>query len=197
LARLQVRSTLSAAGPSPSAFTRQLPQTLGAASYSFPKVRIKSQVTPLIARRGCQSTKTNSMKNILLAATPRILLGLIFLLGAIDGFSFIFSGSHLIHPPTSDNGLAFEAGLKAAGFFWPLMKSIELVGALCLLTNRAPVLGLALLSPIMTVIVFFHFILNPGGIPLAIILVVTGSLLVYQYRWQLLSLAKSPAKRDA
>jgi putative oxidoreductase len=141
--------------------------------------------------------KVKSMKNILLATVPRILLGLIFLVGAVDGFSFILTGSHLIHPPTSDKGLAFEAGLKAAGFFWPLMKSIELVGALCLLTNRAPVVGLALLSPIMTVIVFFHFILNPGGIPLALILVVTGGMLVYQYRNQLLALANSPSKSDA
>lgn len=77
------------------------------------------------------------------------------------------------------------------------MKSIELIGALCLLTNRAPVVGLALLSPIMTVIVFFHFILNPGGIPLALILVVTGGMLVYQYRSQLLSLANSRSKSDA
>jgi putative oxidoreductase len=137
------------------------------------------------------------MKYGLLTTVPRILLGLIFLVGAIDGFSFVLSGSHLIHPPTSDKGLAFEAGLNAAGFFWPLMKSIELVGALCLLTNRAPVLGLALLSPIMTVIVFFHFTLNPGGIPLALVLVVTGGMLGYQYRNQLLSLANSPAKRDA
>jgi uncharacterized membrane protein YphA (DoxX/SURF4 family) len=137
------------------------------------------------------------MKNILLCTVPRILLGLIFLLGAIDGFSFIIYGSHLIHPPTSDRGLAFEAGLKAAGFLWPLMKSIELIGALCLLTNKAPVLGLALLSPIMTVIVLFHFILNPGGIPLALILVVTGGMLVYQYRGNLISLAKSPIKHAA
>jgi len=137
------------------------------------------------------------MKNILLATVPRILLGLIFLVGAIDGFSFILSGSHLIHPPTSDKGLAFESALQAAGFFWPLMKSIEFVGAICLLTNRAPALGLALLSPIMTVVVFFHFTLNPGGIPLALILVITGGMLAYQYRSQLLSLASVPAKRDA
>jgi putative oxidoreductase len=114
------------------------------------------------------------MKNILLCTVPRILLGLIFLLGAIDGFSFIIYGSHLIHPPTSDRGLAFEAGLKAAGFLWPLMKSIELIGALCLLTNK-----------------------DPGGIPLALILVVTGGMLVYQYRGNLISLAKPPVKHAA
>jgi len=138
---------------------------------------------------------TENNENSLLTTVPRILLGLIFLVGAIDGFSFIFTGSHLVHPPTSDKGLAFEAGLKAAGFFWPLMKTAEMIGALCLLTNKAPALGLALLSPIITVIVLFHLVLNPGGIPLALILVVTSGLLAIQYRSDLLSLAQSPARR--
>ncbi|CAN0495434.1 unnamed protein product, partial [Phaeothamnion confervicola] len=84
--------------------------------------------------------------------------------------------------PTSDSGAAFQAALQAVGFFWPLMKIVQLIGALCLLTNRAPALGLALLSPIMVVIVLFHLVLNPSGIPVAIILVVTGGLLAYQYR---------------
>ena len=135
------------------------------------------------------------MKNSLPTTVPRILLGLIFLVGAIDGFSFIFTGAHLVHPPTSEKGLAFEGGLKAAGFFWPLMKTVEMIGALCLLTNKAPALGLALLSPIITVIVLFHLVLNPGGIPLALNLVVTSGLLAIQYRSNLLSLAQAPARR--
>ena len=116
------------------------------------------------------SKHLNSLGN----TVPRILLGGVFLLGAIDGFWFIFTESHLIHPPTLTEGLAFEAALKNAGFFWPLMKLIELIGALMLLTNRAPALGLALLAPLMAVIVLFHLVLNPGGLPLAIILVVCG-----------------------
>lgn len=136
------------------------------------------------------------MKNVLIATAPRILLGLIFLAGAIDGFSFIFTGAHLIHPPTSDRGLVFEAALKATGFFWPLMKTVELIGALCLLTNKAPALGLVLLSPLITVIVFFHFILNPGGIPVALILLVTTAMLAFQYRSQVAGLLQ-PVKRAA
>ena len=114
-----------------------------------------------------------------LSTLPRLILGGIFLVGAIDGFSFIFTGHHLIHPPTSDRGLAFEAGLEASGFFWPLMKTVELIGAVCLLTNRAPAFGLALLAPLMTVIVLFHAVLNPDGLPLAAVLIVCGALLVY------------------
>jgi putative oxidoreductase len=129
-----------------------------------------------------------AIKNFLLATTPRLLLGLVFLVGAIDGVAFVLTGTQFIHLPTSDRGLAFEAALKAAGFFWPLMKMVQLIGGLCLLTNRAPALGLALLSPIMAVIVLFHFVLNPGGIPLAVLLVVTGVMLVFQYRRQLVRL---------
>ncbi len=129
------------------------------------------------------------MKKILLLTVPRVVLGLLFLVGAIDGFSFIFTGSHLIHPPTSEQGKAFESALIAVGFFWPLMKIVQLIGALCLLTNRAPALGLALLSPIMAVIVLFHLVLNPSGIPVAIILLVTGGLLAYQYRGNFARLA--------
>ncbi len=44
---------------------------------------------------------------------------------------------------------------------------------------------------------FSHFTLNPGGIPLALILMVTGGMLVYHYYCQLRSLTDSPAKRDA
>jgi uncharacterized membrane protein YphA (DoxX/SURF4 family) len=121
------------------------------------------------------------MKKFWLVTVPRVVLGLIFLAGAIDGFSFIFTGTHLIHPPTSDRGLQFESALKATGFFWPLMKVVEIIGAICLLSNRAPAFGLAVLSPIMAVVVLFHIFLNPQGIPLSFLLVICGALLLRAY----------------
>ena len=56
---------------------------------------------------------------------------------------------------------------------------ISMIGAVCLLTIRAPAFGLALLAPLMAVIVLFRAILNPGGLPLAVVLIVCGALLVY------------------
>lgn len=79
-------------------------------------------------------------------------------------------------PSTSDAGLAFERALKETGFFWPLMKTVQLAGAVLLLSNRAPALGLALLVPIVTVIVFFHAVLNPSGLPMAVFLVLISGL---------------------
>lgn len=118
----------------------------------------------------------------LIVDVPRILLGLLFLLGAVDGFAWMLTGHHLIHPPTSPAGLRFEGGLKESGFVWPLMKTIDLVAALGLLFNRAPAAALLLLLPIITVIILFHLILNPGGIPLAAVLAVLTGMLIFAYR---------------
>ncbi len=113
---------------------------------------------------------------------PRILLGLLFVFSAVDGFLWIFTGQNLIHPPTSDIGLRFEAALKESGFIWPLMKAIDLVAGLALLFNRAPALAVLALLPIITVIVLFHLVLNPGGVPIAIILAALTALLMFGYR---------------
>lgn len=121
------------------------------------------------------------MKKVFWETAPRLILGVLFLISAIDGFWFLFTGAHLIHPPTSERGLQFEQALIASGFFWPLLKTVNLVGALCLLTNRAPAFGLALIAPVMTVIVLFHLVLNPQGMPVAIVLIVCGLLLVRTY----------------
>ncbi|MGO4666647.1 hypothetical protein [Bosea sp. 2RAB26] len=122
------------------------------------------------------------MKHILLVTVPRLLLGLIFLVSAVDGFWFLATGSHLIHPPTSPKGMEFELALQNSGFFWPFLKSVNLVGALSLLLNIVPALGLALIVPVMAVIVLFHLTINPQGLPVALILIVSGGLLFYAYR---------------
>ena len=74
--------------------------------------------------------------------------------------------------------------LVLAGYAWlrnRRMLAGMLIGAICLLTNRAPALGLALLAPIMAVVVLFHAFLNPQGIPIAALLVVCGALLLRSY----------------
>lgn len=45
-----------------------------------------------------------------------------------------------------------------------------------------PAFGLALIAPVMAVIVLFHATINPQGLPVAVILVVLGSMLVWAYR---------------
>lgn len=124
------------------------------------------------------------MSTLLLVHAPRTVLGLIFLISAVDGFWAMATGNNLIHPPVSPSGRLFEQGLQASGFFWPFLKTVNLVGGLSLLLNVAPALGLALIAPVMATIVLFHVFLNPQGLPIAAILVVTGLMLVWAYRDQ-------------
>jgi hypothetical protein len=135
------------------------------------------------------------MLNFWMTTVARVLLGLVFLLGAIDGFAFILTGNHLIHPPTSEPGLAFESALKASGFIWPAMKAVELVAAFCLLANRAPALGLALLLPLIVVISLFHVVLNPQGIPLALLVTACALVLLNAYASRFAGLLAPGLKR--
>lgn len=122
------------------------------------------------------------MRNLLMVTLPRSVLGLLFLVSAADGFWFLASGTHLIHPPVTEQGRAWESSLQDAKFFLPLLKSVNLVGGFLLLFNLAPALGLALIAPVMTVIVLFHAELNPQGVPLAMLVAACGVLLAFAYR---------------
>ncbi|WP_353186519.1 hypothetical protein [Bosea sp. (in: a-proteobacteria)] len=122
------------------------------------------------------------MKNLFLVTVPRVLLGLIFLISAVDGFWWLATGVNLIHPPTSARGVVFETALQDSGFLWPFVKAVNLTGALSLISNVAPAFGLALIAPVMAVIVLFHATINPQGLPVAVVLVVLGLLLVWAYR---------------
>lgn len=122
------------------------------------------------------------MIRILTIDIPRILLALLFLVGAANGFAWIITGHDLFQPPTSEAGLRFETALRDSGFLWPLMKTIDLVAGLMLLTNRAPALALLMLLPIITVIVLFHLVLNPGGLPIAGVLTVLTAMLLFAWR---------------
>lgn len=122
------------------------------------------------------------MRNFLMVTLPRLALGLLFVVSATDGFWYLATGNHLIHPPVTELGLAWERSLEQAKFFLPLMKGVNLIGGLMLLLNIAPALGLALIAPVMTVIVLFHAELNPQGLPMALIVVLCGALLAFAYR---------------
>ena len=112
---------------------------------------------------------------------PRVAVGALFLLSAVDGFYFIATGQNLIHPPKTPQAAQFEAALIASGFLWPLLKVVNLIGGLSLLANRAPAFGLALILPVITVIVGFHLFLNPQGLPIAVLLAVCSLLLIRAY----------------
>jgi hypothetical protein len=63
-----------------------------------------------------------------------------------------------------------------------LVKVIELVAGLALLTNRFVPLALALLAPIIVGILAVHLLLMPAGAPIAVVLLALELVTAWSYR---------------
>jgi hypothetical protein len=83
----------------------------------------------------------------------RYLLGVIYLFGAVDGALGIFFHIFLTG---EDTDCSFHAVLQHTLYFWAFLKSCELIGAVSLLANYKPALGLAVVTPISAVLCLFY-----------------------------------------
>lgn len=96
----------------------------------------------------------------------RILLGLTFLIFGLNGF-FQF----IKFAPPSGVALQFMSALVISHESIVIMGLQVLAGALLLLNRFVP-LALFVLAPIVLNILFFHFFMDPGGIPRAFVVLV-------------------------
>ncbi len=112
-----------------------------------------------------------------LAPISRVLLGLVFLAFGINYFVPYLPPQ----PPPPPEAMGFIVALVGSKLL-TLVKLVEIAAALALLSNRFVPLALALLAPIIVGIVFFHVMLVPAGLPIAIGLVVLELLLAWSYR---------------
>lgn len=108
----------------------------------------------------------------------RILLGFIYLVFGLDYFL------HFIpyQPLHTDKTGAFIAGLKGVGYFYPMIKTIQITGGLSLLFNRYAPFFAVVLFPISLNVLLFHTILVPSGWLMGVTLMVPNLLLGYGYR---------------
>ncbi len=101
-----------------------------------------------------------------LLISARLLFGLMFLVFGLNGFfNFI-----PIPAPSSEGG-AFLGALAATGFIFPIVKAIEVLVGISMLTGRFTALSLVVITPILVVIVCHHLFLDPAGLPNVIFLV--------------------------
>ena len=107
----------------------------------------------------------------------RLLLGLIFLVFGLNGFL------HFI-PMPPPKGLAAQqfGGAIFASHYWVVIFSIQVIGGVLLLVNRFVPLAIVLLGPVIVNIFFFHMLMAPEGIPLAIVVVVLWVILAVRYK---------------
>jgi uncharacterized membrane protein YphA (DoxX/SURF4 family) len=111
------------------------------------------------------------------ALVARLLLGLIFTVFGLNGFLHFIPNIQMPAP-----AVAFFVGLAKTGYMLPLLFAIQVVGGVLLLIGRFVPLALALLAPVVVNIVLFHAFLAPGGLPLAIIVVLLELYLAWKHR---------------
>jgi putative oxidoreductase len=100
-----------------------------------------------------------------LTTAARILLGIMFTGAAIAGVM------GKVPPPEPEAAEAFMGMLLSSGLLY-LVKILELLCGLALLSGRLVPLALLVLAPIIVNICFFHMALDPSGLPVSVILAV-------------------------
>jgi putative oxidoreductase len=106
----------------------------------------------------------------------RVLLGLPFLIFGLNHF-FPF----IPHPPMDGVALDYMMGLTKVGYFWPLLRGLEILIGISLISGRFVPLALAVLAPISLHIFLFHAFVLLANLPLAIIILVLHIFLMVKY----------------
>jgi len=122
-------------------------------------------------------TSSKSKAFTITAHIARVILGLIFLVFGLNGFL------HFIPmPPPTGTAAEFIYGLVKAGYFLPFMASIQVICGILLLSGTLIPFALLLLFPIALNIFFFHMILAPAGLGMAV-LIIAAHIVLAVYYW--------------
>ena len=121
-------------------------------------------------------TQTFSKPLRIATTVVRYLLGVIFLVFGLNGFFQFLPNFEL-----GGNALAYMQGLMAASYFFPVLKGLEVISAVMLLTNRYVPLATAILGPITLHIFLFHVFLTPPN-PVSILVFGGNILLAFAYK---------------
>lgn len=109
----------------------------------------------------------------------RLLLGLTFLVFGLNGFL------QFIHMPPPTGVAAQFFGALFVSHYYVVIFALQVIGAVLLLVNRYVPLALVLLGPVIVNIFFFHLLMAPAGLPLAITVVVLWSIVAIRNKQHL------------
>lgn len=111
-------------------------------------------------------------------SVSRIILGFIYLVFGLDYFF------HFIPYDPNHTGIvaAFKKALLDVGYFYPMMKSIQIVGGISLLANQYAPFFAVVVFPISVNVFLYHTILVPSAWWMGVLLLVTNLFLGYAYR---------------
>ncbi len=109
-----------------------------------------------------KNTKGDAVKK--LTSIARITLGLIFLVFGLNGFL------NFLPMPTDipEQMTAVMNGFMATGYFFPMLKGVEVICGAMLLAGAFVPLALIVLAPVILNIFLLHAFVDPSGLPIAI-----------------------------
>lgn len=108
----------------------------------------------------------------------QVLLGLFLLYASL---TYFFEIEKQPAPPSNEMKVVM-AGLVASGFLLPLVKIIELIVGISLISNRYVTLSSLVLFPVSFTILLLNIFLMPENIIMGLILFLGNLLLIYVYR---------------
>jgi putative oxidoreductase len=107
----------------------------------------------------------------------RIAVGLLYLVSAIGYFFKLMP-----QPELQGNTLLFVQGMAASSYLFPVVKVIETLCAVALLSGRFAALATIVIFPITINIFLFHAFLDPAGVVISVLLLLGNLFLAYGYR---------------
>jgi len=107
----------------------------------------------------------------------RMLLGLLLLFASLAYFFNLVP-----QPELEGDLLLFNQGMAASGYLLPLVKIIELLCGVALLSGFFVPLAVVILFPVTVNILFVHLFLDPAGLPVALFLLLGNLFLAYGCR---------------
>lgn len=125
-------------------------------------------------------------------SVARILLGLGFVVFAANYFVPFLPNPGMPGP----DALAFIIAFKGSGLL-ALVKAVELVAGLALLSNRFVPLSLALLAPVLVGIVGYHAAYAPEGLAVPGVLLALELVLAWGYRSAFAPMLKAKVAPEA
>ncbi|MDB6020642.1 MAG: hypothetical protein JWQ04_499 [Pedosphaera sp.] len=122
----------------------------------------------------------------IIATIARIILGCVFV---IFGLNIFLQFLHMPPPPGGPAG-DFAKALFVSHYIY-VVGALQVIGGVLCLAGRFVPLGLMLLGPVIVNILLFHMLLNPAGLPMAIIVSVLALMVLWQHRAAFAGLVRS------
>jgi putative oxidoreductase len=121
----------------------------------------------------------------IIATIARIILGCVFVIFGLNIFL------QFIHQPPPPNGPAGDfAKALFVSHYLNVVGALQVAGGVLCLAGRFVPLGLTLLGPVIVNILLFHILLNPAGLPMAIVVSVLALIVLWYHRTSFAGLLK-------